>query len=232
MGKGTTSQSHVPLEEGDASSEPASPVKIGRGWHTLGEGTNPTNSNSYLPQYTRPIELPMNPRISTFAVSDVPLLDIHKVAQIEVTNLFLLCPVVGSIGRYKPARIEPAPDAASTDVAFTQYMGIQINVKQQHITIHKCRDIGMGGWNYTDLVYYEVKVSGDTTSCRLVNKPERLSCVNRPAVVTLVKAKLPRPGRYNSLDFELHPVLRQVASAFHSSIHEARPTAFRLLKFL
>ncbi|KAG8324402.1 hypothetical protein J6590_093126 [Homalodisca vitripennis] len=77
-----------------------------------------------------------------------------------------------------------------------------------------------------------VKVSGDTTSCRLVNKPERLSCVNRPAVVTLVKAKLPRPGRYNGLDFELHPVLRQVASAFHSSIHEARPTAFRLLKFL
>ncbi|KAG8306880.1 hypothetical protein J6590_035957 [Homalodisca vitripennis] len=77
-----------------------------------------------------------------------------------------------------------------------------------------------------------IKVSGDTTSCRLVNKPERLSCVNRPAVVTLVKAMLPRPGRYNGLDFELHPVLGQVASAFRSSIHESRPTAFRLLKFL
>ncbi|KAG8334596.1 hypothetical protein J6590_086759 [Homalodisca vitripennis] len=55
----------------------------------------------------RPIELPMNPRISTFAVSDVPLLDIHKVAQIEVAHRFLLCPVVGSTGRYKPARSDP-----------------------------------------------------------------------------------------------------------------------------
>ncbi|KAG8291006.1 hypothetical protein J6590_071275 [Homalodisca vitripennis] len=56
---------------------------------------------------TKLIELPMNPRISTFAVSDVPLLDIHKVAQIEVAHRFLLCPVVGSTGRYKPARSDP-----------------------------------------------------------------------------------------------------------------------------
>ncbi|KAG8284527.1 hypothetical protein J6590_100992 [Homalodisca vitripennis] len=94
-------------EEGEACSETASPVKVGRGWHTLVEGTNHTNSNSHLPQYTRPIELPMNPRISTFAVSDVPLLDIHKVAQIEVAHRFLLCPVVGSTGRYKLARSDP-----------------------------------------------------------------------------------------------------------------------------
>ncbi|KAG8270938.1 hypothetical protein J6590_074176 [Homalodisca vitripennis] len=73
--------------------EPASLVKAGRGWHTLVE--------------TRPIELPMNPRISTFAVSYVPLMDIHKVAQIKVTHRFLLCPVVGSTGRYKPARSDP-----------------------------------------------------------------------------------------------------------------------------
>ncbi|KAG8247467.1 hypothetical protein J6590_060623 [Homalodisca vitripennis] len=60
------------------SSESASTVNAGRGWHTL----------------TRAIELPMNPRISTFAVCDVPLLDIHKVAQIEVTHRFSLCPVI------------------------------------------------------------------------------------------------------------------------------------------
>ncbi|KAG8278953.1 hypothetical protein J6590_007968 [Homalodisca vitripennis] len=44
----------------------------------------------------------MNPRISRFAVSDVPLLDIHKVAQIEVAHRFLLCPVVGSTGINQP----------------------------------------------------------------------------------------------------------------------------------
>ncbi|KAG8284117.1 hypothetical protein J6590_003811 [Homalodisca vitripennis] len=44
----------------------------------------------------------MNPRISTFAVSDVPLLDIHKVAQIEVTHRFLLYPVVDSTGSLHP----------------------------------------------------------------------------------------------------------------------------------
>ncbi|KAG8285224.1 hypothetical protein J6590_085200 [Homalodisca vitripennis] len=49
----------------------------------------------------------MNPRISTFAVSDVLLLDIHKVAQIQVAHRFLLCPVVGSTDRYKPARSDP-----------------------------------------------------------------------------------------------------------------------------
>ncbi|KAG8284945.1 hypothetical protein J6590_091668 [Homalodisca vitripennis] len=52
----------------------------------------------------------MNPRISTFAVSDVPLLDIHKIAQIEVAHRFLLCPVVGTTGRYKPARSDPCWD--------------------------------------------------------------------------------------------------------------------------
>ncbi|KAG8257099.1 hypothetical protein J6590_056357 [Homalodisca vitripennis] len=38
-------------------------------------GTNPT-------KHQQLIELPLHPRISTFAVSDVPALDIHKVAQI------------------------------------------------------------------------------------------------------------------------------------------------------
>ncbi|KAG8316291.1 hypothetical protein J6590_054221 [Homalodisca vitripennis] len=89
---GTTSQSHVSPEEGEASSEPASSVKVGKGWHTLVEGTNPTNSNSHLPQ------------ISTFAVSGVAFLDINKVAHIQVTHWFLLCPVNwkvqgGSAGR-------------------------------------------------------------------------------------------------------------------------------------
>ncbi|KAG8263492.1 hypothetical protein J6590_032182 [Homalodisca vitripennis] len=41
------------------------------------------------------------------AVSDVPFLDVHKVTQIEVKHRSLLCPVVGSTGRYKPARSDP-----------------------------------------------------------------------------------------------------------------------------
>ncbi|KAG8291726.1 hypothetical protein J6590_054459 [Homalodisca vitripennis] len=76
MSKGTTSQSHVSTAEGEASSESASPVKVGRGWHTLveasknllGYGKNPTNSNSHLPQQTRSVELPINPGNSTVAL--------------------------------------------------------------------------------------------------------------------------------------------------------------------
>ncbi|KAG8251633.1 hypothetical protein J6590_075220 [Homalodisca vitripennis] len=37
INEGTKSQSHVSLEEGEASSESASPVKAGKGWHTLVE---------------------------------------------------------------------------------------------------------------------------------------------------------------------------------------------------
>ncbi|KAG8318943.1 hypothetical protein J6590_102049 [Homalodisca vitripennis] len=100
---------HIPSEEGEVSSEP---VKAGRGWHILmfrltrtfdSLGKNPTNSNSHLPQLTRPIELALHPRISTFAVSYVPLLDIHKVFAV---------PRVGSTGRYKnQLEVNPAGEA-------------------------------------------------------------------------------------------------------------------------
>ncbi|KAG8315161.1 hypothetical protein J6590_076333 [Homalodisca vitripennis] len=76
--------SHVLSEERDSAlKQPL--VLAGRGWHTLmlarpfdSYETNPTNSNRHLPQYARPIELPLLSRISTFAVRGVPLLDIHK----------------------------------------------------------------------------------------------------------------------------------------------------------
>ncbi|KAG8247108.1 hypothetical protein J6590_068725 [Homalodisca vitripennis] len=86
-------------EEGEASFEPASPVKAGRGWHTLVHGSKNLRLLGNKPHQLQ--------QISTFAVSDVPLLDIHKVAQIKVTHRFLLCPVVGSPGRYKPVRSDP-----------------------------------------------------------------------------------------------------------------------------
>ncbi|KAG8244001.1 hypothetical protein J6590_032494 [Homalodisca vitripennis] len=76
-------------EEGKATSQSASPVKAGR-WYTLVEANKYTpfsdinlcylwNEPHHLQQ---PIELQLHPGISTFAVSDVVLLDIHKVAQI------------------------------------------------------------------------------------------------------------------------------------------------------
>ncbi|KAG8246695.1 hypothetical protein J6590_078633 [Homalodisca vitripennis] len=47
-------------------------------------GKNLTNSNSHLTQQTRPIELPLNLRISKFAVRDVPLLNISKADRLQV----------------------------------------------------------------------------------------------------------------------------------------------------
>ncbi|KAG8331835.1 hypothetical protein J6590_032535 [Homalodisca vitripennis] len=76
--------SHVSLKE---SSVPASPFKEGKGWHTLmsrlatAHLESPTIFNSHLPQWTRHIDLPFHPSIKTFAVSNMSLQDIHKVAQ-------------------------------------------------------------------------------------------------------------------------------------------------------
>ncbi|KAG8249225.1 hypothetical protein J6590_024266 [Homalodisca vitripennis] len=50
---------------------------------------------------------PCTQNLDICADSDVPLLDIHKVALIKVTHRLLLCPVVCSTERYKPARSDP-----------------------------------------------------------------------------------------------------------------------------
>ncbi|KAG8298364.1 hypothetical protein J6590_016260 [Homalodisca vitripennis] len=85
---------YVLLEEGEASSELTYSVKAGR------DGTPHVQVSKnlsillnepfqlHLPKTTRPIELPICPRILTCVISDVLLLDIHKVAQIYVTHRF------------------------------------------------------------------------------------------------------------------------------------------------
>ncbi|KAG8320913.1 hypothetical protein J6590_057306, partial [Homalodisca vitripennis] len=85
--------SRVPLEEGKASSVPSFPIKASGGWHeplTLRERTLLTPT---VISRSKPTEIPLHPRTSTFAVSDLPLLDMHNVAQIEVTHQFLQYPV-------------------------------------------------------------------------------------------------------------------------------------------
>ncbi|KAG8295363.1 hypothetical protein J6590_081688 [Homalodisca vitripennis] len=84
--------SHVSLEEGEASSEPASPDKAGRGWQT------------------RPNYVPMRSRISVFAVSDVPLLNIHKIVQIY--TLVFVIPSEGSTARKKSRSCHSVDKAA------------------------------------------------------------------------------------------------------------------------
>ncbi|KAG8304815.1 hypothetical protein J6590_085472 [Homalodisca vitripennis] len=57
---------------------------------------------------SEPVKLGNKPhQLQQSSPHDVPLLDIYKVSQIEVTHRFLLCPVVCSTGRYKPARTDP-----------------------------------------------------------------------------------------------------------------------------
>ncbi|KAG8306896.1 hypothetical protein J6590_035974 [Homalodisca vitripennis] len=43
---------------------------------------SPTNSNRHIPQYTKSTALHLHPNTLNFADSDVPLLDIPKIAQI------------------------------------------------------------------------------------------------------------------------------------------------------
>ncbi|KAG8335175.1 hypothetical protein J6590_074963 [Homalodisca vitripennis] len=74
-----------------SGSEPASPVK----------GTNPTNSNSHLQKYTRPIELPIDSRISKFAVAQLSDTSVLCCAQWRVQLEGIIQPEVIPAGNKK-----------------------------------------------------------------------------------------------------------------------------------
>ncbi|KAG8295416.1 hypothetical protein J6590_080865, partial [Homalodisca vitripennis] len=92
--------SHVLSEDEKASSEPASPIKGGRESHTLMPRlVEPlTLRERTLPTPTvYSIELNLLPRISTFAVSDVPLLDIRKLMKVKEIIVIILDSVDGRL---------------------------------------------------------------------------------------------------------------------------------------
>ncbi|KAG8286179.1 hypothetical protein J6590_066152 [Homalodisca vitripennis] len=111
--------SHIPLKEGEASSVPASPVKAGREWQTImfRLGTNPINSNSHFSQQNGPIELSLHSRISTFSVSDLPHLDIHKTCD-PCLNTYVSLVSDRVVVVAVPGKVDTGYDELSAHIAF------------------------------------------------------------------------------------------------------------------
>ncbi|KAG8290610.1 hypothetical protein J6590_079247 [Homalodisca vitripennis] len=94
--------SHVPAKDGKANYEPASPVKVGREWHTLMYRL----ASFTLRKQTHQLQQSSSAEVRTYRITLPPQnLDICGCPDLSDTPVFAV-PSVGPTGRYKPDRSE------------------------------------------------------------------------------------------------------------------------------